>query len=321
MRTARIRDDSQNNYYHLYNRISGMPTDYEFGEKEKSKMLEILSHLLLLHDIEMIDFCLMDNHWHMIVETKSINKPLSKEEVYNRYLAYYGEKKVKTINWKSKKVLKNLTNRIHDMSKFIGVFQQRFTKWFNNSKIETTGTARRGSLWAGRYKSTLLQQGDALILGMNYVDMNPVRAKICEEPADFPFSSVGLTAQGKNPFFTNMIKHIKNWYGEQAQHWNEKQVYAKYYSELMRIVAAERGESSEQIFAIADDAKKHPRIKLPITKHTNFWTNGAVLGTKQFIQRIAEKIKTDSKSKTKPFGKAENSNGLVFYSYRNVRNS
>jgi len=62
-----------------------------------------------------------------------------------------------------------------------------------------------------------------------------------------------------------------------------------YYSELMRIVVAERGESSEQIFAIAKDAKKHPKIKLSITKQSNFWTNGAVLGTKQFIQNIAEK--------------------------------
>lgn len=48
---------------------------------------------------------------------------------------------------------------------------------------------RTGSLWEGRYRSTLIQTERYLLACMVYIDLNPVRAGMVERPEDFPWSS------------------------------------------------------------------------------------------------------------------------------------
>lgn len=48
---------------------------------------------------------------------------------------------------------------------------------------------RSGTLWEGRYKSTLIQAERYLLACMVYVDLNPVRAGLVADPADYPWSS------------------------------------------------------------------------------------------------------------------------------------
>jgi putative transposase len=49
--------------------------------------------------------------------------------------------------------------------------------------------ARTGTLWEGRYKSTLIQAERYLLACMVYMDLNPVRAAMVADPADYPWSS------------------------------------------------------------------------------------------------------------------------------------
>ena len=48
---------------------------------------------------------------------------------------------------------------------------------------------RTGTLWEGRYKSTLIQTDRYLLACMAYLDLNPVRAGMLTEPRDYPWSS------------------------------------------------------------------------------------------------------------------------------------
>lgn len=48
---------------------------------------------------------------------------------------------------------------------------------------------RTGTLWEGRYKSTLIQAERYLLACMAYMDLNPVRAGMVAEAADYPWSS------------------------------------------------------------------------------------------------------------------------------------
>jgi putative transposase len=48
---------------------------------------------------------------------------------------------------------------------------------------------RSGTLWEGRYKSTLVQAERYLLACMVYIDLNPVRAGLVTDPADYPWSS------------------------------------------------------------------------------------------------------------------------------------
>ncbi|NBX53646.1 MAG: transposase [Betaproteobacteria bacterium] len=48
---------------------------------------------------------------------------------------------------------------------------------------------RSGTLWEGRYRSTLVQSERYLLACMVYIDLNPVRAGMVEQAADHPWSS------------------------------------------------------------------------------------------------------------------------------------
>ena len=48
---------------------------------------------------------------------------------------------------------------------------------------------RSGTLWEGRYRSTLIEAERHLLACMAYIDLNPVRAGLAADPADYPWSS------------------------------------------------------------------------------------------------------------------------------------
>lgn len=62
---------------------------------------------------------------------------------------------------------------------------------------------RSGTLWEGRYRSTLLQADLYGLAGMVYTDLNPVRAGLVADPASYPWSSCAhYVGQRVDPFLT-----------------------------------------------------------------------------------------------------------------------
>jgi putative transposase len=62
---------------------------------------------------------------------------------------------------------------------------RRYVRYFNQTQ------GRTGTLWEGRYKSTLIQTERYLLACMAYIDLNPVRAGLVADPGDYPWSSHG----------------------------------------------------------------------------------------------------------------------------------
>lgn len=56
---------------------------------------------------------------------------------------------------------------------------------------------RTGPLWEGRYRASLVDNDVYLQVCFQYIELNPVRAKFCEEPADYPWSSHRFHAHGE----------------------------------------------------------------------------------------------------------------------------
>lgn len=48
---------------------------------------------------------------------------------------------------------------------------------------------RRGTLWEGRFRAALLQPEPYLLACMRYIELNPVRAGLCAQAEDWPWSS------------------------------------------------------------------------------------------------------------------------------------
>lgn len=56
---------------------------------------------------------------------------------------------------------------------------------------------RRGTLWEGRFKSSLVDQEQYLLTCYRYIELNPVRASMVEQPQDYRWSSYAKHALGK----------------------------------------------------------------------------------------------------------------------------
>jgi len=74
------------------------------------------------------------------------------------------------------------TDGLPQMMQAVG---RRYVRHFNDTQ------KRSGTLWEGRYKSTLIQTERYLLACMVYIDLNPVRAGLVAQARDYPWSSYG----------------------------------------------------------------------------------------------------------------------------------
>lgn len=93
-----------------------------------------------------------------------------------------------------------MTNHVHllvtpdaedSLSRTLQSVGRRYVQYFNHAY------GRSGTLWEGRYKSTLIQSSRYLLTCMRYIELNPVRAEMVAHPADYPWSSYRANAQGE----------------------------------------------------------------------------------------------------------------------------
>ena len=99
----------------------------------------------------------------------------------------------------------------HGVSKMMQALGRRYVRYFNRAYQRT------GTLWEGRYKACLVQSEHYLLHCQLYIELNPVRAKMVTDPADYIWSSYQAHALGKrisfhcpHETFLNMFKQSEN---------------------------------------------------------------------------------------------------------------
>ena len=92
-----------------------------------------------------------------------------------------------------------MTNHVHllltpsderGVSRLMQAQGRKYVQYFNHT-YERTGT-----LWEGRYKSTLVDQDNYLLTVYRYIELNPVRAGMVEHASEYPWSSYRFNALG-----------------------------------------------------------------------------------------------------------------------------
>lgn len=77
------------------------------------------------------------------------------------------------------------------LSRMMQSLGRRYVGWFNARH------QRSGTLWEGRFRAGLIEGERHLLACMRYIELNPVRAGLCVEAAQWPWSSaahhMGLT--------------------------------------------------------------------------------------------------------------------------------
>jgi hypothetical protein len=79
-----------------------------------------------------------------------------------------------------------LHQRLFDVSEFMRNLQAAFGRFYNRTY------ERKGRFWGDRFKSTLLEPGQAVLDCMLYLELNPVRAGLTERPQQYSGNSLYL---------------------------------------------------------------------------------------------------------------------------------
>lgn len=93
-----------------------------------------------------------------------------------------------------------MTNHIHllvtpttesSIAQLMRRLGQRYTQYINRTY------KRSGTLWENRFRSSVISQDDYLIVCQKYIELNPVRAGMVKEPAEYLWSSYRINAYGE----------------------------------------------------------------------------------------------------------------------------
>ena len=82
--------------------------------------------------------------------------------------------------------------RMFNLSEFVRCVKLRFTRWHNRKH------GRRGTIWEERFGSVVVEEEERALRTMAaYIELNPVRAGMVEDPADYRWSGYAEAMAGK----------------------------------------------------------------------------------------------------------------------------
>jgi len=129
-------------------------------EKDCCVYLKILRKAKHKYQILLYSYCLMPNHVHLLIETRSSS----------------------------------------NMSKFMQWLNRGYSAYFN--QVYKTS----GHLWQGRFISKPILKDQYLMHCANYIESNPVRAKMVENIADYKWSSYKERCLSSEPIILDEIR-------------------------------------------------------------------------------------------------------------------
>jgi len=144
--------------------------------------------------VEILTFCLMGNHFHILLRVPERPAELPEDHVLNRVSHIWSPAKLAELKERFAHLrdthadpepridaeLERFRARMFDLSQYVKDLKQRFCQWYNRTQD------RKGTLFESRFKSVLVQDGRALRFMAAYIDLNPLRAGLVEDPVDYP---------------------------------------------------------------------------------------------------------------------------------------
>ncbi|MFT5855788.1 MAG: putative transposase, partial [Verrucomicrobiales bacterium] len=282
-------------FVHVVSRTAGQ--EILFGDHEKETFRKILFKQLKFSGLRAMAWCFMGNHFHLLLEVPDKEvalATLSDDDVLSRLMVFGGEKSTKFALAELEtcrsignvagveRIASKVRARLFDLSLFMKELKLRMTLAYNFS------TGRRGTLWEGRFKSVLVQGGEALRAVAAYIDLNPVRAGLVKNPETYRWCSYAAALGGMRQARAGLVSAISF---EKKISWK---VAAERYRKFMYGIGQEvkgtrtahvkskGGFTQREIEAVWEAGGKltlaqalHCRIR--------YFTDGAVLGSQEFV--------------------------------------
>ena len=189
-RTRRLKANGGTHRYHLMSRTNDRRFLFERGAV-KTELVDALKRAAAFSGITINAYTAMDNHYHVVCTVEEPAQPIPVDELLRRYRTLYGAKRADALidRWAELDAAgfmaqlaeeqDRLRRRMHDISEFMKTFKEVFDRWYKRSRSYC------GSLWSGRFKSTLVEDGEYFRRCKRYIQLNAVRAGIVSQVKDY----------------------------------------------------------------------------------------------------------------------------------------
>jgi putative transposase len=317
-RPKRLKLKDEEGFFHIMSRTVGQ--EFYLGDVEKEKLFNIIKYYSGFYFVKPIGLTIMSNHFHLLIKSEP-ESYYSDDQVKQRIEKYLdknkGKKKRKKKKDKDKDKeeegeevgedegeeaisyikLQRIKKQMADISEYVRAIKQTFSRWYNKMNNRT------GYFWGDRFKSVLIEKGEALINCLAYIDLNPVRAGIVNRPEDYRWSGIGyrIYTDNKGGFlsFDGIFSEseIKGLPKEELIKGYRYFVYKCGNIKRMSLADIEEGADVSNVkSAINDETYNHELMrdfKLPTGEimrgRIRYFSAGMVIGSKQFLKEAYAK--------------------------------
>lgn len=303
--------DDRDCYYHTMSRVAG--GEMLFGDVEKEAFRKLMRRMERFSGVEVLTYAVMGNHFHVLVRVPERTKFLRKFEkgtkeerearlfdhlklLYSRAYLSQLEAELAVMTEREmdelyEKTIQGYLDRLCSLTHFMKELKERFSRWFNKRH------GRRGTLWQDRYRSVLVEDGEALRTMAAYIDLNPVRAGLVDDPKDYRWcgysEALGGSKRARRALCVIMGMTVASWEG----------LVREAYRRLLFEEGIEAGEEVKK--QEKRQGRKHRRRGIKRKKalaelregkvlstadllqcRVRYFSDGLVLGSRDFVEKV-----------------------------------
>ena len=296
--------------YHCISRV--VDRRFVFGDAEREHFRMFMRMQENFTGCRVLSYCVMSNHFHVLLEVpRMVEGGISDGELLKRLSAVHTETFVAGVekeivdaraagrDERVAEIHERFTYRMHDLSEFMKTLLQRFTRWFNRTH------ERSGTLWEERYKSVIVESGVAARTMAAYIDLNPVRAGMVADPAEYRWSSYGEAVGGgtkgngkkaREGLVRACMSHQGA--GFQAERWKDaSRIYRRTMglalgresgrAEVEKGVVRPQRNAAEALEAGGNGTVLQDLGMVAMLRcRVRYFTDGAVIGSREFVNEV-----------------------------------
>jgi putative transposase len=320
-------ENSGGQAYHVMSRTAG--GQKVFGEVEKEAFRRLMWRMARFSGVEILTYALMGNHFHILVKVPERAKFLKRfegeggeERLLEHLSLLYSKAFIAGVKAELARVreagreeeveliLAAFRKRFCDLSCFVKELKERFSRWFNKHH------ERRGTLWMERFKSVLVEDGEALRTMALYIDLNPVRAGLVEDPKDYRWTGYGEACGGSKRARRGLCRVMEapmdSWEerrgsltpGEAYRCWlfgegleaggqavESGERASRPFRSSSASPASRRGFSKQKVEAVLKSGGKLSRAELLLCR-VRWFSDGVAIGSKGFVEGVFKQCRS-----------------------------
>ena len=299
MRKARIKAEN-GGFYHVMSRvIEGRSI---FGPDEKERFRHIMRQMEAFCGLKILTYSVMSTHFHALIHVP--DRPeisdatlierlhiLYEPPVVNTIEAQLAEFRKEGLHKQAEKIKGKYTYRMYEISEFMKTVKQRFTQYYNKR------SGRKGTLWEQRFKSILVQNSQHALQTMAaYIDLNPFRAGMVEDPKDYRYCGYGEAMGGSKLAQEGLEAVIMD---TQAPWSSTREKYRQFLymqgeekgvDELGNPL--QRGFPRDEVKAVLQAGGQLPMADV-LRCRVRYFSDGLVLGSKDFVETVFTRYRAE----------------------------